>query len=238
VLPLVISTPDESPQVFELPADAVTEVHLVHPRFPWFGELGLRWYAVPVICDMCLEIGGICYPAAPFNGWYMGTEIGARNLADPGRYNQLPEIAARMGLDTTRDRSLWRDLALVELNLAVLHSFETAGVTITDHHTESRRFLTHLAREERAGRVCPADWTWIVPPISGSATEVFHRYYSDAELRPAYARHHRNLPAGPPAPPGQPAPAAATSPGRPAPAAAPASPGPPAPATPDSETCS
>ena len=236
VLPLVISTPDESPRVFELPADAVTEVHLIHPRFPWFGQLGLQWYAVPVICDMCLEIGGICYPAAPFNGWYMGTEIGARNLADPGRYNQLPEIAARMGLDTTRDRSLWRDLALVELNLAVLHSFETAGVTITDHHTESRRFLTHLAREERAGRVCPADWTWIVPPISGSATEVFHRYYSDAELRPAYARHHRNLPAGPPAPPGPPAPAAAaTLPSPPAPAAAATPPSPPAP---DSETCS
>ena len=252
VLPLVISTPDESPQVFELPADAVTEVHLIHPRFPWFGELGLQWYAVPVICDMCLEIGGICYPAAPFNGWYMGTEIGARNLADPGRYNQLPEIAARMGLDTTRDRSLWRDLALVELNLAVLHSFETAGVTITDHHTESRRFLTHLAREERAGRVCPADWTWIVPPISGSATEVFHRYYSDAELRPAYARHHRNLPAGPPAPPGPPAPAAAATlpsppsspvPAAPAPPARSASrcghaPSPPAPPAPDSETCS
>jgi nitric-oxide synthase len=116
-----------------------------------------------------------------------------------------------MGLDTTRDRSLWRDLALVELNLAVLHSFETAGVTITDHHTESERFLTHLAREERAGRICPADWTWIVPPISGSATQVFHRYYSDAELRPAYARHHRNLPAGPPGPA-----AAATHPGPPA----------------------
>ena len=197
VLPLIISTADQDPQAFDVPADAVTEVHLIHPRFPWFGELALRWYAVPVICDMCLEIGGICYPAAPFNGWYMGTEIGARNLADSGRYNQLPEIAARMGLDTTRDRSLWRDLALVELNLAVLHSFETAGVTITDHHTESRRFLTHLAREERAGRICPADWTWIVPPISGSATEVFHRYYSDAELRPAYARHHRKLPAAP-----------------------------------------
>jgi nitric-oxide synthase len=203
VLPLIISAGDEVPQVFSLPPDAVAEVHLIHPRFSWFGELGLRWYAVPVICDMCLEIGGICYPAAPFNGWYMGTEIGARNLADPGRYNQLPGIAARMGLDTTRDRSLWRDLALVELNLAVLHSFETAGVTITDHHTESRRFLTHLAREERAGRVCPADWTWIVPPISGSATDVFHRYYAEAELRPAYARHHRELPVVPAAPDGE-----------------------------------
>jgi len=195
VLPLVISAPGEPPRVFDLPADAVTEVYLVHPQFPWFGALGLRWYAVPAITDMCLEIGGICYPAAPFNGWYMGTEIGARNLADAGRYDQLPEVAARMGLDTAKDRSLWRDHALVELNRAVLHSFDTAGVTITDHHTESHRFLTHLAREERAGRVCPADWTWIVPPMSGAATGVFHRYYDDAQLRPCYARHPRDLPA-------------------------------------------
>jgi len=76
----------------------------------------------------------------------------------------------------------------------VLHSFDTAGVTITDHHTESRRFLTHLAREERARRVCPADWSWIVPPISGSTTEVFHRNYDEADLRPNYVRHDRDLP--------------------------------------------
>ena len=198
VLPLIISAAGQPPRVFALPADVVTEVYLVHPRFPWFGDLGLRWYAVPAITDMCLEIGGICYPAAPFNGWYMGTEIGARNLADRERYNQLPDIAARMGLDTAGDRSLWRDQALVELNRAVLHSFDTAGVTITDHHTESRRFLTHLAREERAGRVCPADWSWIVPPMSGAVTGVFHRYYDDGQLCPRYARHQRDLPAAGP----------------------------------------
>jgi nitric-oxide synthase len=124
---------------------------------------------VPAISNMCLEIGAICYPAAPFNGWYMGTEIGARNFGDSGRYDQLPLIAERMGLDTSSERTLWRDLALVELNVAVLHSFAQAGVTITDHHTESRRFLAHLQREEASGRACPADWTWIVPPLSGSA---------------------------------------------------------------------
>ena len=64
-----------------------------------------------------------------------------------------------------------------------------AGATIADHHTESRRFLTHLAREERAGRITPADWSWIVPPISGSATAVFHRYYDNADLRPNYVHH-------------------------------------------------
>ncbi|MGW0807408.1 nitric oxide synthase oxygenase [Nonomuraea sp. NPDC002799] len=190
VLPLVIRPGLGDPLLCHVPGDAVLEVPLVHPDYPWFAELGLRWPAVPAVSDMCLEIGGICYPCAPFNGWYMGTEIGARNLADTDRYDQLGVVAERLGLDTSTERSLWRDHALVELNVAVLHSFERAGVTITDHHTESRRFLTHLSREEKAGRVCPADWSWIVPPLSGGATPVFHRYYDTRVLTPAFV-HHR-----------------------------------------------
>ncbi|GAA3663627.1 nitric oxide synthase oxygenase [Nonomuraea antimicrobica] len=190
VLPVVIQPGLGDPLLCNLPGDAVLEVPLAHPDYPWFEELGLRWHAVPAISDMCLEIGGICYPCAPFNGWYMGTEIGVRNLADADRYDQLAVVAERLGLDTSRERSLWRDHALVELNVAVLHSFELAGVTMSDHHTESRRFLTHLAREEKAGRVCPADWSWIVPPLSGGATPVFHRYYDSRVLTPAFV-HHR-----------------------------------------------
>ena len=38
---------------------------------------------------MLLEIGGLEFPAAPFSGWYMSTEIGTRNLCDPHRYNIL-----------------------------------------------------------------------------------------------------------------------------------------------------
>jgi nitric-oxide synthase len=83
----------------------------------------------------------------------------------------------------------------VELNVAVLHSFDAAGVTMADHHSESRRFLAHLAREQRAGRITPADWSWIVPPISGAATAVFHRYYDDADLRPNFVHHRRAQPA-------------------------------------------
>jgi nitric-oxide synthase len=188
LLPLVIEAAGERPRCFEPPPDAVLEVPLEHPDFRWFADLGLRWHAVPAISSMVLEIGGIRYPAAPFNGWYMGTEIGARNLGDAGRYDMLPAVAARLGLDTGDEASLWRDRAVVELNVAVLHSFREHGVTITDHHTESRRFLTHLAREERAGRVCPAEWSWIVPPISGSVTPVFHRSYDDPQLRPNYLR--------------------------------------------------
>jgi nitric-oxide synthase len=186
VLPLAIETPTEGVRLFELPDAAVVEVPIEHPEYRWFAEFGLRWHAVPAISNMRLSIGGVNYPAAPFNGWYMGAEIGARNLADADRYDMLPAIAERLGLDTTREVTLWRDRALVELNLAVLHSFERDGVRISDHHTESRRFLTHIAREERAGRVTPADWSWIVPPISGASTPVFHRYYTEADLRPAF----------------------------------------------------
>ncbi|MER5928644.1 nitric oxide synthase oxygenase [Streptomyces sp. NPDC002054] len=189
LLPLVVQGCDDKPRWFELPADAVLEVPIEHPDDDHWTDWGLRWHAVPAISNMCLEIGGIHYPAAPFNGWYMGTEIGARNLGDEDRYHLLPGVARRMGLDTSSDRSLWKDRALVELNRAVLHSFDRAGVTIADHHTESRRFLTHLEREERRGREVGADWSWIVPPISGSATPVFHRTYEDRQQSPAYVHH-------------------------------------------------
>ncbi|NXY96113.1 nitric oxide synthase oxygenase [Streptomyces sp. BR123] len=189
VLPLVIETFDDKPQLFELPKELVLEVAITHPDVPRLAELGLRWHAVPVISNMRLRIGGIDYPLAPFNGWYMGTEIAARNLVDDARYNLLPAVAACLGLDTTRESSLWRDRALVELNVAVLHSFEAAGVRISDHHGESRRFLDHLAREERQGRTVPADWSWIVPPLSGGITPVFHRYYDNVDQRPNFYPH-------------------------------------------------
>jgi nitric-oxide synthase, bacterial len=188
LLPLIVQEAGAAPGLHELPAGAVLEVPLLHPDLDWFASLGLRWYAVPVISDMQLEAGGICYPAAPFNGWYMCTEIGSRNLGDVARYNQLPAVAARMGLNISDDRTLWKDKAVTELNLAVLHSFSSAGVTITDHHTESVRFLKHLELEERGGRACPADWTWIVPPTASSTTPVFHRYYADFDQSPGFRR--------------------------------------------------
>jgi nitric-oxide synthase, bacterial len=189
VLPLIIQEPGACPTLHALPADAVLEVVIAHPELDWFADLGLRWYAVPVISDMYLEIGGIRYPAAPFNGWYMCTEIGSRDFGDTARYNQLPVIAQQMGLPTESERTLWKDRALTELNLAVLHSFTASGVTITDHHTESVRFLQHLEREESHGRACPADWTWIVPPAAASATPVFHRYYQNFDQQPNFYRH-------------------------------------------------
>ncbi|MBW0103817.1 nitric oxide synthase oxygenase [Pseudonocardia sp. KRD291] len=192
VLPLLVTGGDGRSRLFDVPPDAVEEVPLSHPELDWFAGMGLRWHAVPAISNMPLEIGGVHYPAAPFNGWYLDTEIGARNLADRDRYDLLPEIAERMGLDTRSVRTMWRDRAAIELVRAVTHSYDEAGVTMADHHTESERFLTHVARENEAGRRCPADWSWIVPPVSGGLTPVFHRYYDepDPELRPAFLPPH------------------------------------------------
>lgn len=66
-------------------------------RLEWFAALGLRWYALPAVSNMLLEIGGLEFPAAPFSGWYMSTEIGSRNLCDPHRYNILEVSAPQRG---------------------------------------------------------------------------------------------------------------------------------------------
>lgn len=197
VLPLIVDVPGRAPSVHPVPENAVLRVPIVHPsaQFYWFSSLHLQWYAVPAISNMDLHVGGVTYGMAPFNGWYMGTEIGARNFADADRYDLLPTIARKMRLDTGNERTLWRDRALVELNVAVLHSFAQAGVTMTDHHTESARFVTHLEREERAGRETPGDWSWLVPPMSGAASPLYHRYYDTTERCPAYVPRDAGCPA-------------------------------------------
>ena len=116
-------------------------MRLRHPEYEWFEALGLRWYDLPVVSNMRLEIGGIHYTAAPFSGWYVSTEIGSRNFGDRDRYDMLPTVAEKLGLDTSRDRTLWKDEALLVLNRAVIHSFQADGVQIVDHHTVTTEFL-------------------------------------------------------------------------------------------------
>jgi len=58
-------------------------------RLEWFADLNLRWFVVPAVSGMLFDCGGLQFPAAPFNGWYMSTEIGCRNLCDANRYNLL-----------------------------------------------------------------------------------------------------------------------------------------------------
>lgn len=163
------------------------------------------------------------------------------------------DVALRMGLDTRKMSSLWKDKAAVEVNVAVLHSFQVWGrahglqrpcqgrcwcqgsvlggaqglpvltapgrgrpaltpdpgqqvakVTIVDHHAATESFVKHLETEVQARGGCPADWVWLVPPLSGSLTPVFHQEMVNYLLFPAFRyqvspRHPQPLP-GTPAP--------------------------------------
>jgi nitric-oxide synthase, brain len=91
-----------------------------------------------------------------------------------------------MGLDTKTNVSLWRDKALIEINFAVLHSFRKAGVTILDHHTASEQFMKHHDNETQLRGGCPSDWVWIVPPLSGHLTPVYHLEMLNYQLKPSY----------------------------------------------------
>nr|QIA61846.1 nitric-oxide synthase [Halichondria panicea] len=46
--------------------------------------------------------------------------------------------------------------------------------------------MTHFKSETQSRGGCPADWVWIVPPISGSVTPVFHQEMLLYHLSPSY----------------------------------------------------
>jgi len=186
LLPWIIAGADERPRLMEMPGGLAREVRIRHPQLAWFADLGLKWYAVPVLSDMCFRAAGTDFRAAPFNGWYVGTEIAARNLTDVRRYNMLPLIAERMGLDTSHPATLWKDRALLELNAAVLHSYEQEGVRMVDHHTASEEFIRFLSTEKAAGRDVSARWDWIVPPMSPATTPVFHMSMKETPGSPEF----------------------------------------------------
>ena len=186
ILPLVVKIGEDAPVLKEIPKEIICLVQLDHPSIEAFKSMNLQWYSTPIISNMTLEIGGIEFLSAPFNGWYMGTEIGARNLADEDRYNLLPTVAKLMGLDIRDKNSLWKDRALVELNQSVLYSYRKAAVKIIDHHSASKQFMQFMRQEAKEGRDVTADWAWIVPPTSGSTTKVFHTEMQNSVLSPNY----------------------------------------------------
>ncbi|CDQ38801.1 MULTISPECIES: nitric oxide synthase oxygenase [Virgibacillus] len=191
ILPLVIQVNDQSPQWREIPEEVVTEVPINHPTVDIFAGKNVKWYAVPIISDMRLEIGGLNYVASPFNGWYMGTEIGARNFADEDRYNLLPIVARQLGLSTKHLSTLWKDRALVELNAAVLESYKKAGVSIVDHHTAAKQFEIFEKQEAKQGRVVTGKWAWLIPPLSPATTHIFHKPFDNTTNKPNYFYQNR-----------------------------------------------
>jgi nitric-oxide synthase len=185
LLPLIIEAGGNL-RWFSIPDREVLEVRIRHPEYLFLEKMGLKWYAVPAIADMIFATGHEVYPCAPFNGHYMGTEIGARDLADETRYNLLPAVAEGLGLETGGRGMLWKDRALLALNEAVLHSFVQDGVTITDHHTAAADFMKFCTKETASARSVSADWSWIVPPMSSSTTPVFHQKFDLAPALPNF----------------------------------------------------
>lgn len=186
ILPIVIQFEDEKPLFFELPSHLVKEVDIRHPEYEDFNDLNLKWNALPVISDMVLEMGGIHFPSAPFNGWYMVTEIGSRNFGDEDRFNQLTKVAKAIGLDVSGKDMFWKDRSLIELNYAVKTSFDKEGVSLVDHHEASAQFMKFIHQEKKLGREVMADWSWIVPPNAGSTTKVFHTLFENKVISPNF----------------------------------------------------
>ncbi|CAD2072263.1 nitric oxide synthase oxygenase [Phocicoccus pinnipedialis] len=172
--------------VHEYNREVITEIDIVHDDYPKLAALGLKWYAVPMISNMILEIGGIEYHTVPFNGWYMETEIGVRNFTDTYRYNKLKPIAEAFDLDTNRTDSYWRDRALVEFNYAVYHSFKKSGVSMVDHITASKQFKLFEDKEKKAGRKVTGKWSWLAPPLSPSLVHNYHYGFDNTVHSPRF----------------------------------------------------
>lgn len=175
LLPVIMRDSHGTRHAFAIPKSAAHEIAITHPHRPGLAAMGLQWYAVPSVTSMVLTIGGIDYPCAPFNGHYMATEIASRNFVDTKRYDLLMPIAEALGIPVDGYGSaLWQDRTLTELNVAVLHSFDEAGVRIADHHEASAQFMEFMKLEQRAGRTPSAEWSWIIPPQAASACPTFH----------------------------------------------------------------
>ena len=173
-LPIVVQiSPSTPPSIYELPDECLLEVPIHHPTIPGISQLGLRWYGIPAVSNITLDLGGLHYTAAPFNGWYMVTEIATRNFCDESRYNFAPRIAKAMGTDTSTNETLWKDHALAAINYAVLYSFKRARVSIADHHTCAESFAQWYADEMKDRGYAPGNWKWIVPPTAASTSSIY-----------------------------------------------------------------
>ncbi|CAG0910619.1 unnamed protein product, partial [Cyprideis torosa] len=60
------------------------------------------------------------------------------------------------------------------------------NVSINDHHAACESFMKFLEAETAQRGGCPGDWVWLVPPMSGALTSVFHQEMAMYNLKPAY----------------------------------------------------
>ena len=89
-------------------------------------------------------------------------------------------------MDLSNDRGLWRDHAQLILAEAVLYSFAEAGVRLSDHHEVGHEFLEFCRAEQKQGREPQAEWSWVVPPMSGSLNVLYQEPFENQAFKPAY----------------------------------------------------
>ncbi|WP_251518411.1 MULTISPECIES: nitric oxide synthase oxygenase [unclassified Staphylococcus] len=186
ILPLIYRCPNGSMKYHEYNSNIIKEVPITHDKFPKLKSLNLKWYAVPIISNMDLKIGGITYPTAPFNGWYMVNEIAVRNFTDSYRYNLLEKVAAAFEFDTLKNNSFNKDRTLVELNDAVYQSFKNEGVSIVDHLTASKQFERFESNEHKQHRTVTGKWSWLAPSLSPTLVSNYHHGYDNTMREPNF----------------------------------------------------
>ncbi|KAF9462531.1 nitric oxide synthase [Collybia nuda] len=188
VLPVVVMAEDDGPAFIELPANLRKLVKIQHPRYEAaFEKLDLNWVAFPALSRLGFDIGGVQYTATPFIGWFMDTEIGIRDLANPLRYNILPELIMALNFnDKTAEHPSFKNLAAyellamlsraqIELNYAIYHSFLREGITMSDSLSASKNWIQYDDEfEKQNGYRLPSDLYSLAPP-QGSIIPVWHR---------------------------------------------------------------
>ena len=112
-----------------------------------------------------------------------------------------------MGYDITQKHTFWQDKVNIEVNVAVLHSFKKYGLAIQDHHTlviittfqdqtdnqnliiifyKAEQFMEHFYDEHKNRGGCPADWVWIVPPVSSGLCPTYHQEMRSYHISPSF----------------------------------------------------
>ena len=114
-----------------------------------------------------------------------------RDLVDESRYNMLIPIANALGMNTDLkpgEAPLWKDEVMQILSSAIYHSFKTSNVGMIDHHSLIDMFWDWYTAEMKSRKYCPANWKWVIPPMSSSTNKAYLGLHKAQEytLKPAY----------------------------------------------------
>lgn len=132
LLPLVLKMPHiDKPFVYILPRDITKhEVVLEHARYPGVKGICLKCAPIPFVMNYSMNLGGLVYPCAPFNGCFSPAEKSS-TLLYCKKYGIRSLLGNTMGYQT-EDKIIEQSVAL-ELEQTILNSFEKKWHNILDY---------------------------------------------------------------------------------------------------------